>query len=80
MHCHSRRSNLFISNRILEERSRTKELTLEETKKFDLFIKNLQIIRENNPKVMDVTPIQSNLTSKELAILASQNIKEEKYE
>lgn len=62
---------------ILESRCAGKELTLEEIKKFDLLVKNLQIIRENNPKTLDVTPTKSELTPKELTNLAAQNIEGE---
>lgn len=34
--------------RILETKSQTRELTPEETRKFDIFVKNLKLIREGN--------------------------------
>lgn len=57
---------------ILEERGRMHELTLEETKKLDLFIKNKRLIKEQSTTIEGKSkPVKGSLTTKELAKIAS---------
>lgn len=63
---------------ILEERGRDKELTLEETKKLDLFIKNLHMIRGSQPKTIKAERPKSLLSNADLVTLAkAQEVKSE---
>ena len=62
---------------ILEERGRTHELSLEEVKKMDLLMKNKNILKQNNPKTIDIKPNKSGLNKKELLQIAASK-KDEK--
>ena len=54
---------------ILRSKSLGRELTLEETKKLDLFVKNLRLAREQATQVIDTLDYQS-LTPEELENIA----------
>lgn len=58
---------------ILEQRGREHELTLEETKKLDLFLKNKNLIKQQPTTIQgESKPIKSLLSKKELLLLASK--------
>jgi hypothetical protein len=56
---------------ILEQRGRLNELTLEETKKLDLLLKNKKIIKDGKPVIEIPKPSKGKLSMKELAVIAS---------
>lgn len=59
---------------ILQSRSIGKELTLEDTKKLDLLIKNLRIVKENQPP-LDGKPKKKFVTNeRDLLTVASKEI------
>lgn len=63
--------------RILSDRALHKELTLEETKRLDLLVKNLNVIRNNNPSTFDgkKKPVYSDAE-----LIAIANKKETKHD
>lgn len=59
---------------LLQDRAMGKELTLEDTKKLDLLIKNLRLVKENQP-VLDGKPKKKFVTNdKDLLTVASKEI------
>lgn len=61
---------------IIQQRSFGKELTLEDTKKLDLLIKNLKIVKEDSPKTFDIKSKKFKATTDKLLEVASQSVPE----
>lgn len=61
---------------LLKQKSKSRDLTLEETKKLDLLVKNLKIIREETTVVVKHTDV-SNVKEAELVAIATGRNSEE---
>ncbi len=61
---------------ILQQRGLQKELTLEDTKKLDLLVKNLKIVKDSEPKTLEGKSTKIKVSSERLLDVASQKIPE----